>query len=251
MRFSSLGSGSKGNATLVEHQNTCILLDCGFSMREAVQRMQRLGRAPEQITAILVTHEHGDHLRGVMPMARKYGIPVYLTAGTAQGAKADNCAITLIRGKCPFRVGELDIEPVAVPHDAREPVQFLFRSRRHCFGVLTDLGHITPHVVESYRECDGLLLEANHDPQMLASGPYPYTLKQRVGGRWGHLNNNQSAELLQQIKREKIQQLVLGHISLKNNAVERVRQAVEPVIDSVGAVHYACQEQGFGWLELE
>ncbi len=219
-------------------------------MREAVKRLQRLQRTPEQLTAILVTHEHGDHLRGVMPMVRKYGIPLYLTAGTAQGGKIDSGAATLIRSGCPVQIGELQIEPVAVPHDTREPVQFVIRSKHHCLGVLTDLGGITAQIVESYQQCDGLLLEANHDLQMLSTGPYPYVLKQRVGGHWGHLNNNQCVELLRQIERAKIQQLVLGHISLKNNSLQRVQQAVQPFIEEIGAVHYACQDQGFGWLEL-
>ena len=255
MRFASLGSGSKGNATLVEVDDTCVLVDCGFSMRETIKRLHDLQRTPQQLSAIVVTHEHGDHIKGVLPLARKYQLPVYMTAGTAKAAGAKSTAAELPEihiisdGNC-FQLGALQVQPVAVPHDAREPVQFLFRSTNHCLGILTDIGTITPYVVQSYQYCDGLLLESNHDLQMLASGPYSQSLKRRVSSNWGHLNNLQSADLLSQVERSKLQHLVLGHISLQNNSIERVQQSVEPLLDEVAAVHYACQQQGFDWLQL-
>lgn len=251
MRFASLGSGSKGNATLVESGDTCVLIDCGFSVRETVKRLQRLSVEPEQLSAILVTHEHGDHLRGVMPLSRKYQLPVFLTAGTAKAGRVDEQSVTVIHADNPFEIGTLQILPVAVPHDAREPVQYVLHDQNFRLGVLTDLGMVTSHVIDHYSQLDGLLLEANHDLQMLASGPYPPSLKQRVSGRWGHLNNLQSADLLSQVERSQLQQLVLGHISLKNNSVERVQKAVAEVVTDVVAVHYACQDQGFDWLELK
>ena len=255
MRFASLGSGSKGNATLVEADSSCLLVDCGFSMRETVKRLQAIQRTPQQLSAIVVTHEHGDHIKGVLPLARKYQLPVYMTAGTAAAIRdksrsAELQNITIINDGNRFNVGELEVQPVAVPHDAREPVQFLFRTVQHCLGVLTDVGTITPYVAACYQDCDGLLLECNHDLQMLAAGPYPPALKRRVSSNWGHLNNLQSADLLSQIECSKLQHLVLGHISLQNNSIERVQLSIEPLLDGVGAVHYACQQQGFDWLDL-
>lgn len=251
MRFASLGSGSKGNATLVEWRDTCLLVDCGFSIKETELRLARLERRPEQLTAILVTHEHGDHMRGVMPLARRYNIPVMMTAGTAKAAGHEaRTGITLVADMQELSIGQLRVEPVAVPHDAREPVQFVFRSPENCLGVLTDLGSISPHVVDRYRECDGLLLEANHDTGMLANGPYPYPLKRRVGGDWGHLNNTQSADLLGAINARRLQTLVLGHISRKNNHPDRVRAAVGALTAHVPTVLYACQDAGFPWQVL-
>ncbi|MGS2722972.1 MBL fold metallo-hydrolase [Porticoccus sp. GXU_MW_L64] len=253
LTFASLGSGSQGNATLVEAADTCLLVDCGFSMRETVRRLSQLQRTPDQLSAILVTHEHGDHIKGVMPLARKYGLPVYLTGGTAKAVaeRIQNVDIRLVRDAEQFTIGALRVQPVAVPHDAREPVQYLFYHGDLCLGVLTDLGSITSYVSECYQRCDGLLLECNHDLQMLASGPYPASLKQRVSGPWGHLNNHQSADFLSQLNGSSLQHLVLGHISLQNNSLQRVREAVRPQLGGVGRVHYACQNEGFSWLQLD
>ena len=140
--------------------------------------------------------------------------------------------------------------PVPVPHDAREPVQYRFDSDKHQLGVLTDLGSITPHVESEFGQCDGLLVEANHDLDMLTNGPYPAFLKDRVGGQWGHLNNHQTAQLIANIDQSCLQQLVVGHISDKNNTVEKVKSAIEAVYGGQGAIHYACQQDGFDWLQL-
>lgn len=251
MRFASLGSGSKGNATLVESGDTCVLVDCGFSVRETERRLARLGREPGDLAAILVTHEHGDHWRGVAPLARKFDLPVYMTAGTARAVKATLPRLSLIDRRAPFAVGALAVTAVTVPHDAREPVQFLFRRGPRTVGVLTDLGCITPHVVEHYKDCDGLLLEANHDPAMLAQGPYPPGLKRRVGGDWGHLNNGQAATLLAQVERRRLQKLVLGHISLQNNRQALVAAAIDDYQGELNSVHYACQDEGFDWQLID
>jgi len=251
LRFASLGSGSKGNGTLVEAGTTCVLVDCGFTVRDTVARLAVLGRRPEHIAAILVTHEHGDHLRGVMPLARRFQLPVWMTAGTARCARLRvTDRVQEIEPDRAFDLGPMQVTPVSVPHDAREPVQYLFDSGRHRLGILTDLGKVTAHVINRYRDCDGLLLEANHDPEMLAQGPYPPPLKRRVGGEWGHLSNCQSAGLLAQINRERLQCLVLGHISQKNNAPAKVAAAVAHLVAGVGKVIYACQDQGFAWQDL-
>lgn len=251
MRFASLGSGSKGNATLVDSGDSTLLIDCGFSIRETERRFRRLNFSPENLTAILVTHEHSDHLRGVMPLARKYGLTVYMTPGTSTQAKGlDKVRVELIKASCRFDVGDFQVTPVAVPHDAREPVQYLVRAGALTLGVLTDLGRVTPHLVTEYRHCDGLLLEANHDVGMLKDGPYPRHLQKRVGGDWGHLNNVQSLNLLQQLALDNMQHLVLGHISQKNNSVSLLKTLLADIEAAVPSTLYACQDEGFGWLDL-
>lgn len=251
--FASLGSGSKGNGTIVRGGDNCFLIDCGFSVKETERRLSRLGCSGEDLSAILVTHEHSDHIRGVLPLARKYRLPVMMTGGTAAAvaAMASYEKRVLIAPHQRFWVDSLEVTPVAVPHDAREPVQFVIGRNQRKVGVLTDLGSITDNVIAHFDGCDGLLLEANHDQQLLLSGQYPYPLKQRVGGDWGHLNNYQSASLLSRIERRKIQSLALGHISLKNNSWERISEAVSPYIETIGNVIYACQEQGFSWQVIE
>lgn len=252
MRFASLGSGSKGNATLIEWRDTCVMVDCGFSIKETTLRMAKLGKQPQDLNAILVTHEHSDHWKGVMPLANKFGIKVYLTAGCLKSRDLKNPTTDfhIIDSHTEFQVGDLTVTPVPVPHDAREPVQYLFNSLNHKLGVLTDIGSLTPHVEAQYDNCHGLLLEANHDLDMLAVGPYPAFLKDRVSGQWGHLNNQQTARLLANVDQSLIQQLVIGHISDKNNSLDKVRDAVEKVYTGQGNLHYACQQEGFDWLEL-
>ena len=252
MRFASLGSGSRGNATLVEWRDTCVMIDCGFSIRDTTKRLEKLGKTPNDIDAILVTHEHSDHWKGVIPLSAKFNIDVYVTAGCMRSRKAEERAFPfyIIDSHTQFQVGDLSVTPVPVPHDAREPVQYLFNSDNHQLGILTDVGSLTPHIESAYANCHGLLVEANHDLDMLHSGPYPEFLKDRVSGPWGHLNNQQTASLLSAIDQRHLQQLVIGHISEKNNSLEKVKSAVEAVIQGYGNLHYACQQQGFDWLEL-
>lgn len=252
IRFASLGSGSKGNGTLVESGDTCVLVDCGFSIRETERRLARLGRSPADLQGVLLTHEHTDHSRGVLPLARKYRLPLIASHGSLGAVAGDGVMEAReIRDRQPFVIGGLVVEPVTVPHDAREPLQFIFVANGRRVGILTDLGAITPHVVSHFGGCDGLLLEANHDVEMLRDGPYPPALKRRVGGSWGHLNNHQSAQLLAQMDRSRLQTLVLGHISQQNNAQGRVAEAVAPFARDIPNLHYACQDQGFDWQVVE
>lgn len=253
MKFASLGSGSSGNATVIQNQASLVLLDCGFGIKEAVKRMQRLAVSPEQLSAIVVTHEHTDHAKGVAPLARKYNIPVYMTEGTFASRDFGKIPqLNIIRNYQDFRIGELRVIPVVVPHDAREPAQFVFENALGLrLGVLTDLGSITPHVLEAYDGCQGLLVEANHDLDMLAKGPYPPSLKSRVSSHWGHLNNGQTADFLSNYDLESVQEIVVGHISQKNNSVERVKLELNEVIRRAKSIHFACQEQGFSWLQLK
>lgn len=252
MRFASLGSGSRGNGTLVEvDTGTCVLIDCGFSRRETERRLQRLGRTPEDLAAILVTHEHGDHIGGVAVLARKYGLPVYASAGTARGTPlAELPQLRLIEAGARLAVGDLDVEVVGVPHDAREPCQFVFRHHRKTFGLLTDLGSITPAVTAAYRACDALMLECNHDTAMLAGGTYHYALKRRVGGPRGHLSNAQAAQLLAALELARLQRVVMSHLSAANNTVALATAALAPVLARGEALLAADQEAGLDWREI-
>ena len=253
MRFASLGSGSKGNATLVARGDTLVIVDCGFSLRETRRRMERLGVCPSQLDAILVTHEHSDHASGVGVLSRNHQVPVYLTHGTASSGRIGSCSdeVTFNAGES-FAIGELSVEAVPVPHDAREPCQYLFRAGEKQLGLLTDLGSITPHVIESYRGCDGLLLEFNHDLEMLQAGDYPEALKRRVGGDWGHLNNAQAIAFLRTLGPQGLRHLVVAHISENNNCPQRTRSALAEVYGSLDErVVFADQAEGFDWLPLD
>lgn len=253
MRFASIGSGSAGNGTLVESGDTLLLVDCGFSIKETTARMAKLGVEPSQLSAILVTHEHSDHWKGVAPLARRFRLPVYLTAGTfnAVAQSAGSGDFQLIDSHTSFDIGAITVNPVAVPHDAREPVQYTFCSGGRKLGILTDLGSLTAHVVAQYSGCHGLLVEANHDLDRLAAGPYPDFLKQRVAGNWGHLNNQQTAALLAQIDNSRLATLVIGHVSTKNNCLKLLQETIAQLPQSWKQLIYACQEQGFDWLTVE
>ena len=252
LRFASLGSGSRGNSTLIEWPSGSLLIDCGFSVKEAERRLLRLGKTAGDLTAVLVTHEHSDHIKGVAALSRKYQIPVYMTPGTYRSRNFGEFPdLRLIHAYTPFDLMGLDVFPVAVPHDACEPSQFVFEFAGIRLGILTDLGSITPHVEEQYQNCNALVLEANHCPVMLASGPYPPSLKQRVGGHWGHLSNQQAAGFLQRLDCSKLQHLVVAHISQQNNSLEQARGVLEPVVAGVQQVTYACQDQGFDWLSVQ
>ena len=223
--------------------------------------MMRLGVSAAELTAIFVTHEHGDHIKGVGPLSRKFNIPVYTTSGTYHTGKlgkvnqvhlfTEFAAVALSCGSSDT-ADAVVVTPVAVPHDAREPAQFVIEYRSKRMGVLTDLGHISAHVKQSFKRCDALLLEANHCTDMLQAGPYPVQLKQRVGGNWGHLNNHQSAEFFEAVSCDRMSNLVLGHISRNNNSVERVREVFEPLISKRPNLQalYACQDEGFDWISV-
>ena len=251
MRFASLGSGSKGNATLVTAGDTLLMVDCGFSLRETTRRLERLGIRPEQLDAILVTHEHSDHCSGVGALSRKFEIPVYLSHGTAGTGRCDGSPLLrCFNSEDSFGVGCVTIKAVTVPHDAAEPCQFLLSSGEKTLGILTDLGSVTPHVLDSFRHCHSLLLEFNHDLPMLQAGAYPPALKRRVGGDWGHLNNTQAAQLLRQLGGARQGHLVVAHISENNNSRQKAEEALLSVLDSLAGVVWAEQALGFDWLNM-
>ena len=227
MRFASLGSGSSGNATLVEEGSTCLLVDCGFSGRQIGERLARLGKQPEQLTAILITHEHADHTAGLAAVARRYGLPVWMSHGTR--FQHGGAGLPRLHHFCchePFAIDDICIEPFPVPHDAREPCQFVFGNGQHRLGMLTDCGAITAYIREKLSGCDALLLECNHDSDMLRNGPYPSFLKQRVAGCFGHLSNGQAAGLLRAVDVSALRHIVAMHLSGQNNTIPLVRAAL-------------------------
>lgn len=247
-----LGSGSRGNATLVASRNCMVMIDCGFSLAESTRRLSRLGVEPEQLDAVLVTHEHSDHISGVGKLARRYGLAVWMTRGTQRVWKDELAArAEAVSPHCGFSIGDIEVQPFPVPHDACEPCQYVLEHQGKKLGILSDAGKITPHICAQLDGCDALLLECNHDPDMLANGPYPPALKERVAGSLGHLSNRQSAALLQRLTTTSLQQLVLTHISEKNNTPGLARAAGESGLgEGFERIVVADQDHGVGWMEI-
>jgi phosphoribosyl 1,2-cyclic phosphodiesterase len=256
VRFASLGSGSKGNCLVAEAGATRVLLDCGLAPREAARRLARLGLEPAGIDAVLVTHEHDDHAGHAYAFAAQHAIPVYLTHGTrlaqeAAGRAAAGVELRAIEGQAPFEVGAIRVEPFTVPHDAREPVQFVLGDGARRLGVLTDLGAPTAHVEQTLSGCDALVLETNHDLELLWAGGYPKWLKERIAGPFGHLDNASSARLLGAIDRSRLKHVVAAHLSRENNRAELARAALARALGCAGDwVGVATQDEGFGWRDL-
>lgn len=254
MRFASLGSGSEGNALLVEAAGTRLLMDCGFGLNDSIARLARLGISPGQLDGILVTHEHGDHSGGVARLARKFDLPVWLTHGTLRVLSDKLSGVACIREIDPhqsFAIGDIEITPYPVPHDAAEPVQFVFGDGARRLGVLTDAGSSTPHIEAVLCGCDALVLECNHDSDMLMNGDYPWSLKQRVGGRYGHLNNRDAAAILARLDSSRLQHLVAAHLSRSNNTAALAVAELSGVPGwEADRVTVATQQEGFGWLEI-
>lgn len=253
IRFASLGSGSAGNALVVESGETRLLLDSGFSRRETQARLDRLGLQPDSLTGVLVTHEHSDHVGGVFRFARHHGLPVWATHGTLAASAAQSAGVDcrVIDSHRPLEIGDMAVHPFPVPHDAREPVQYVFSDGILRLGVLTDAGEVTECMREMLNGCAGLVLECNHDPRMLALSRYPAYLKRRIGGRLGHLANDAAAALLAAIDTGNLQHLVAAHLSEQNNRPELAVEALAGVLGCAPEwVGVADQASGFDWRQL-
>jgi phosphoribosyl 1,2-cyclic phosphodiesterase len=257
MRFTSLGSGSEGNALVVEvsegASTTRVLLDCGFSVRELQRRLLRVGLDFADLDALIVTHEHTDHVGSSLTLARKANLPVFMSWGTALASGADDGRVDLriLWGGEALAIGDIEVRPYTVPHDAREPLQFVFSDGDRRLGVLTDTGCATPHITGVLGGCDALVLECNHDRQMLAASRYPASLKARIGGDLGHLANDAAAALLGQLERSQLKHLIAAHLSQQNNTAVLAQVALSAVAgcrpDEIGV---ATQEEGFDWRML-
>lgn len=257
MRFASLGSGSEGNALVVEAGSgattTRVLLDCGFSAREAERRLLRAGLAADALDAILITHEHSDHIGSALTLARRWSIPLYMSWGTARAVGADDAGVDLrvLWGDETVAIGELGVLPYTVPHDAREPLQFVFTDGASRLGVLTDVGEATPHIGAVLGGCDALVLECNHDREMLATSRYPASLKARIGGSHGHLSNDAAGGILAALDRSRLRYLVAAHLSRENNTPELAKAAIAGILgNAITEIGVASQDEGFDWLML-
>jgi phosphoribosyl 1,2-cyclic phosphodiesterase len=256
MRFASLASGSRGNCLVVEAGDTRVLIDCGLAPRETERRLARVGLAPRDLTGILVTHEHSDHIGGVFPFARRHRLPVYLTHGSLQAVRgvsgaADEPATHVVDGQTEFALGDMRVRPFTVPHDAREPVQYVLSDGAFSLGVLTDLGVSTPHVEHMLSGCDALVLECNHDLELLRDGDYPPWLKERIAGPFGHLDNGASERLLAALDRSRLKHVIGAHLSEQNNRPDLARAALARALGcEEDWVSLATQDEGFDWREL-
>jgi len=221
LQVASLGSGSAGNALLVRSNTTVLLLDCGFTLKETTARMQRLGLSPANVDGILLSHEHGDHVRGVGPMSRKFAKAVWLTHGTFNTLRDNRFTHShLISAHQPFSIGDIQIDPFPTPHDASESCQFVFAHESARFACVTDLGTCTPHVEKKLGGVTGLLVERNYDEDLLRNGPYPPSLQARIRSDFGHLGNVQAGELVERLDHSGLQTILLGHLSEQNNTDE-------------------------------
>lgn len=255
LRFASLASGSDGNALVVEADGTCLLVDCGLNLRDTERRLARLGLEPSAIRGILVTHEHGDHAGRVFDFAAAHGVTVHLTYGSLialenEGKVIEGVRLSILTSREPLAIEGVEVRPFTVPHDAREPVQFVLSDGAARLGVLTDIGVGTAHVVESLSGLDALVLECNYDRDMLWNGGYPRWLKERIAGPFGHLDNEESARLLAALERSRLKHVVAAHLSQQNNRPELARRALAGALGCDESwIGLATQADGFAWRE--
>lgn len=230
-----------------------VMIDCGFGLRETEARLARLCVHAADITALLVTHEHKDHVSGIFKLARKHGIPVWLTRGTYEAVSrlCMDLDLHFCRDGVPFACGSFAITPYTVPHDAREPVQYTVTGGEVKLGVLTDAGQSTPYLVKILGGCDALVVECNHDSAMLAASSYPPFLKERIGGKYGHLSNESTGAILAALDRSRLRTVIGAHLSHQNNTPDLALAALKNAVDlEQTKIVIACQEEGFAWIDI-
>jgi phosphoribosyl 1,2-cyclic phosphodiesterase len=227
-----LASGSKGNAIYISDGFTAILIDAGLSATEIKRRLRSRGLNPKDLNAIVVTHEHSDHIRAVGVLSRQLKLPIYLSRNIEKKVSSGNSLheIQTFSSGSTFQINNLAVHPFAVSHDAADPVGFTIGQNGSRIGVATDLGIVTPHVKENLEYCHLLILEANHDPDMLINGPYPWYLKRRIQSRSGHLSNQQSKRLLMELQHKGLEHVILAHLSQTNNAPQKVLTEISEVL---------------------
>ncbi len=241
VRLTILGSGSAGNCAYLETNETRVLIDAGFSLRQIRQRLALIGRAPENLTGILITHEHSDHVQGVQALSTKLQVPVYCNRPTQEAIQyqvQSTLDCRLFSTGASFELGDIMVETFTIPHDAQDPVGFLLQTPDGNVGFLTDLGHATRLVLERVRKANVLVLEANHDIKMLQDCPHrPWSLKQRILGRHGHLSNDAAADVAEEIVSAELRHVYLGHLSRECNQPELAHRVVHERLQKTGATH--------------
>ena len=256
LRFRSLASGSSGNATLIEASDglhhTRVLVDCGLGLRQLIARLAVEGIGPADLDGIFITHEHGDHIGCAPMLVARYGVPLWTSAGTAQYAAFAGLesALNLVRDGQVFAIGGLQLHPFTVPHDAREPLQLRCTDGDRVLGLMTDIGHVTGHALAALAGCHALVLESNHDVELLAQSRYPDFLKRRVGGQHGHLSNVQAAAALGALHHDRLNTVVAAHLSERNNRPELVTRAFAAVLGCGEADVRLADRHGRGWLAV-
>ena len=256
LRFRSLASGSSGNATLIEASDglhrTRVLVDCGLGLRQLIARLAVEGLGPADLDGIFITHEHGDHIGCAPMLVARYGVPLWTSAGTAQYAAFAGLesALNLVRDGQVFAIGGLQLHPFTVPHDAREPLQLRCTDGDRVLGLMTDIGHVTGHALAALAGCHALVLESNHDVELLAQSRYPDFLKRRVGGQHGHLSNVQAAAALGALRHDRLNTVVAAHLSERNNRPDLVSRAFAAVLGCGEADVLLAERHGRGWLDV-
>ena len=256
LRFRSLASGSSGNATLIEASDglhrTRVLVDCGLGLRQLIARLAAEGLCPADLDGIFITHEHGDHIGCAPMLVARYGVPLWTSAGTAQYAAFAGLesALNLVRDGQLFAIGGIQFHPFTVPHDAREPLQLRCTDGDRVLGLMTDIGHVTGHALAALAGCHALVLESNHDVELLAQSRYPDFLKRRVGGQHGHLSNVQAAAALGALRHDRLNTVVAAHLSERNNRPDLVTRAFAAVLGCGEADVLLAERHGRGWLDV-
>ena len=256
MQFCSLGSGSQGNSFLVKYKNKCVLIDCGFGLSETEKRFEKYKVNPKDISGILLTHEHEDHVKGAFSLSNKYGLPIYLTHGTykmchKRNKVSFNIDFKFITNEEKFNINNIIVTPITVPHDAREPVQFKFETKESIFAIITDLGFGSEYLLKSINDVNSIVVESNHESKRLEESDYPESLKQRIGGRYGHLDNQEAARILKSIKNKNLDFVGAAHLSDKNNNPDVVRKELSLAIGKDASfIKIIDQENGFDWTSV-
>ena len=260
LRFKSLGSGSAGNATLVEAQSgshtTRLLIDCGLRLRDLEARLIEAGTSASALDGIFITHEHGDHIGCARSFVKRYPTPLWMSRGTWLAIADESwepfqSLLNVARDGTSIEIGGLQARPFTVPHDAREPLQLRCSDGNRDLGVVTDLGHVSTHVVHALQGCHALLLEANHDPDLLEASAYPNFLKKRVAGPWGHLANESAADLLARVKHAGLNRVIAAHLSERNNTPELARQSLSKAMGCMSSeIDVADPILGSEWLQV-
>jgi phosphoribosyl 1,2-cyclic phosphodiesterase len=247
--FASLGSGSEGNSFLIKTDKTIFMVDCGFNYKETVNRLSELGLTFSDINHILITHEHEDHMRAIKMIIKKEKIQISCSYGTAKKIGIVD-EVNIINPGDIVVDNDLQVEVVPVPHDAREPCHYVFKKDTLKIGIITDFGSLTPKIIESYSNLNYLVVEANHDANLLMKSSYPTSLKNRIFGKLGHANNDLTFDLISQIKKDKLKKIIFCHLSKQNNQKEIIKHTVKEYFDKFQC-EFISQENIFNWSEIK